>query len=283
MSRSRRIVAALLGLVVASAVGVGVASAADPGATTYTGCLNPSSGTVSSLDAGSAPSKKCGSSEVQVTLGGGDITAVTAGTGLTGGATTGDAAVAIAPSYRLPQGCSAPDVLAKWNGTGWVCAPDSDTTYDGTDFALSAQACATGEVVKGINATGNVVCAADKDTTYSGANFAKSGASCPAGKYVSGINGSGDLVCTDLPAAATPTLDVVSVTAQKSLGALEFGRADAACPSGYTLVGGGWAAFNVPVGYAGYYQFAGSNTYSVDGGGVVGGSVSSRAFCARIS
>ncbi|MGH8938240.1 MAG: hypothetical protein ACRDV2_02710 [Actinomycetes bacterium] len=276
---------AVVGLLTIGFVGIGIAEAAgDPGESTYTGCLSRSSGTINSLAPGSSPGKTCSGNETQITLGGGDITSVTAGTGIDGGATAGDAGVSIAPAYRLPQGCTSPNVVAKWTGTAWNCGPDNDTTYDGFDFALAGRTCFPGQVVTGISPVGLPTCAPDKDTTYSGANFAKSGASCPAGKYVSGINGSGDLVCTDLPAAATPTLDVVQVEADADIGAASGGRAIASCPAGYKLVGGGWAAFNKSVDYAGYYQFfGGPNAYTVSGGGLLGGSLSSRAFCAKIS
>jgi hypothetical protein len=50
----------------------------------------------------------------------------------------------VAPTYRLPQGCSNGQV-AKWNGTAWACAADADTTYAaggglslaGTTFSVS--------------------------------------------------------------------------------------------------------------------------------------------------
>jgi len=60
---------------------------------------------------------------------GGTITGVTAGTGLTGGGTTGNVNLSITPSYQLPQLCANGQV-AKSNGLGgWSCASDSDTTY----------------------------------------------------------------------------------------------------------------------------------------------------------
>lgn len=60
---------------------------------------------------------------------GGDITAVNTpiGSGLTGGATSGDVTLSIASSYQLPQLCTNGQV-AKSNGLGgWVCGDDNNT------------------------------------------------------------------------------------------------------------------------------------------------------------
>ena len=57
----------------------------------------------------------------------GDITAVSAGTGLSGGGASGDVALAIAGPYQLPQACSANQV-PKWSGTSWNCAADNAGT-----------------------------------------------------------------------------------------------------------------------------------------------------------
>jgi hypothetical protein len=46
---------------------------------------------------------------------------------------------------------------------------DDDTTYDGTDFALSNQGCSAGDVVTGVDASGNVICNLDADTIYTDA------------------------------------------------------------------------------------------------------------------
>jgi hypothetical protein len=53
----------------------------------------------------------------------GDITDVTAGTGLTGGASSGNATLDLASSYRLPQSCTGAQI-AEWNGSSWVCGTD---------------------------------------------------------------------------------------------------------------------------------------------------------------
>ncbi|MCL6650558.1 MAG: hypothetical protein K6U89_19855, partial [Chloroflexi bacterium] len=80
-----------------------------------------------------------------VSGGGGTVTGVTAGSGLSGGGTSGVVALALAGSYQLPQGCSATQV-PKWNGGSWQCGADNDTTYSagaglsltGTQFSLLA-------------------------------------------------------------------------------------------------------------------------------------------------
>jgi hypothetical protein len=61
--------------------------------------------------------------------------------------------------------------VLKWTGSGWTCQIDADTNYDGADFAVSSQTCASGHVT-GIDASGNVICAPEvyfsvkRDTEY---------------------------------------------------------------------------------------------------------------------
>jgi len=54
--------------------------------------------------------------------------------------------------------------IAKFVGSAWTCTADSDTTFDGTDFAVSNQACSGGQKATGVDASGNVICAVDIDT-----------------------------------------------------------------------------------------------------------------------
>jgi hypothetical protein len=117
-------------LVGGSAVALALASAlvfaGNEGAASYTGCLNLNSGTIASVAPGDTPLSPCGPSQIQLRLGGGDITSITAGTGLQGGTTNGDTTLSVQPSYRLPQACSS-GAVAEWTGSAWECGADPDT------------------------------------------------------------------------------------------------------------------------------------------------------------
>jgi hypothetical protein len=58
--------------------------------------------------------------------------------------------------------CNEGEVV-KQGSDGWTCAADDDTTYDGTDFALSDQACGPEEHQIGTNADGSPSCASYLD------------------------------------------------------------------------------------------------------------------------
>jgi hypothetical protein len=121
----------------AGLVGGWVLAAQETTAASYTGCLNANSGTLVALAQGDAPLMPCGNNQIQVRLGSGDITTVSAGTGLQGGSMNGAAVLSIEPSYRLPQACENGN-LAMWTGTAWSCGTDADTdpvAFGGFDIA----------------------------------------------------------------------------------------------------------------------------------------------------
>ena len=147
--------------------------------------------------------------------------------------------------------------LAKWNGSAWGCASDANTTYNGDDFATSGQ-------------------------------------SCPSGKMVTGIDSSGGLVCSNPPA---PSLDVKQVDDETTVPFAGPGVADARCPSGYKLVGGGWGTRDAVADGADVYDYTGGNppgggpgtggpdAYDVGAATAnpFGGTVYARAYCIKLN
>lgn len=100
--------------------------------------------------------------------------------------------------------CS-PDQVPAWDGSSWVCEAPGET-YDGSDFAVSDQACGDGEMVVGINAQGQIQCGNDSDTTYSaGAGlqldsnnaFRLQAQSCSGNQVAVGFNANGSVICTE--------------------------------------------------------------------------------------
>jgi hypothetical protein len=126
LRRSALVVAGLT--VVALTAGIARAVFPDDAVATYAGCLNADGGTVVSLAPGDAPMKSCKAGQVLVHLGGGDITSVNAGPGLTGGSENGATTLALAQGQSLPQTCFGAQV-PKWNGAGWSCGDDEDHVY----------------------------------------------------------------------------------------------------------------------------------------------------------
>jgi len=144
---------AVLVAAIAGTLAMALYAFADPGSVpTYTGCLNPSGGTVYNLAQGSAPMKPCNGNHPQIQLSGGDITGVTASSPLTGGGTEGDVSVGLDPSAvaaGLPLGFGL-----KLEGNG----ADTKLSIDPTEVQRRvASDCSSGAISK-IEESGDVAC-----------------------------------------------------------------------------------------------------------------------------
>jgi hypothetical protein len=104
----------------------------------------------------------CETDDVGSGGGGGDITAVIAGHGLTGGGESGTVTLDIDQSYRLPQSCTNGEI-PEWSGTTWACGTDDVGTGGG------------GGDITGVNAGGGLTGGGSSGDVTLEADFAGSG------------------------------------------------------------------------------------------------------------
>ena len=187
--------------ILAAAAGGAVAGHLTGGVKEYTGCLT-GGGALVDIREGTEPAKPCTKGAVEAHFSGGDITAITAGFGLTGGGTNGAVSIALDPAYALRDDCASGQVV-KWSSSSgaWVCANDNDTQYSagtglelsGTEFSLERfqrlpEGCELGEAVGwGTTPTslGEWVCI----------QYTFADESCPTGQFVLATASDGGLTC----------------------------------------------------------------------------------------
>lgn len=136
---------------------------------------------------------------------GGDMTSVTTaiGTGLQGGATTGDAALSLLTT------CSAGQLL-KWGGSSWACANDIDTSGSG-DIT---------DVIAGNGLTGGATAGAATINIVGG----------------SGISVTADAIALDFAALDARYVNATGDTMSGTLDMAGNFITNRACPSGYTKI-----------------------------------------------
>ncbi len=202
--------------------------------------------------------------------GNGDITAVTAGTGLTGGGMSGDVTLAADTDYlqrRVTGTCSSGNAIRVINADGTVtCEPDDNTTYtagtgmtlSGNQFSLATsyqlpQTCTNGQIAQWNGSAWTCASGGNGDITAvtAGTGLTGGGTSgdvtlaadtnylqrrvtgaCPTGQYLKAINADGTVIC------AQPTVTIVQKQCQRYYSD-NIGDCLAECSTGSIRVGGG--------------------------------------------
>jgi hypothetical protein len=248
----RRWLLALTALLLAGAAAGGAFAAfPDSNVDSYTGCLNvggASGGQISQVTTGLSPLKACGSNQQVIHLSGGDITKVTAGSGLTGGGENGAVTLSLGSGFQLPQSC-ATGKIPQWDGSAWQCADQQ--TYTNGD---------------GLDLTGN------KFSVQSGYQLPQG---CTSGQ-VATSKGDGTWKCQ----SSVGGLSIYEVDGSADVDSLfSTSTAYAYCNSGDMATGGGFGTDNVDIEQSGPW-FQGWRARA--SGGLFGGTVFVYVRCLHV-
>ena len=185
---------------------------------------------------------------------GGDITGVSAGEGLTGGGDSGAVSLAVDRGQvqsRVGEECAEGSSIRAIDEDGnVVCETDTDTTYDGSNFALSGRSCIPGRVVRGVTSSGEPICQAVStgdiiDATVSASDIDSNevqervSGTCSAGNIITAINADGSVDCAAAPGGVSGFVrESQDCTMSASVGTFSC-AAIASCDTGKVAVGGG--------------------------------------------
>ena len=190
----RRALAVVVGAVcVVLLTGTALAGHETSGVKSYTGCLVTASGTLTKITEGNTPAAACTTGQVLAHFSGGDITKITAGSGVTvtpTGGNNGEVTIAVDAAHSLPQGCSITEFAMKSGSSSWICADHSS----GTGLQLSTSIVSgEGEVEYAIGPSYRV----------------KNTPDCPSGRFATGFDNDGEIQCA--APGSLSSFDVVQV------------------------------------------------------------------------
>jgi hypothetical protein len=136
--------------------------------------------------------------------GGGTVTQVNTGTGLTGGPITTTGTIGLAATQLLPSVACATNQVPKWNGSAWACAADVDTDTNSGGTVT--------QVNTGTGLTGGPITTTGTISVNTAVIQQRVTGTCPAGSSIATIAANGTVTCASPPSAASTPWPAFSIT-----------------------------------------------------------------------